>query len=411
MREHIEGTEEGTVMTLVFDNRNELQGRPGLHTLIAGVSFYPHFLGGAGVPAPESFGITQLSSSVLTAYKMYRWVLERQSHFPVPLATCRLLLSPSPVEAEVEPNLHSLTEACTRNNFETAAYEWRTDASLHKDSMTLFYFAGHGIQFSRAEAIVLLEDFGDGRGGLLRNAVSINNLFDGMAPTAARPNVALTQLYFIDASRVLPSRFRDFERITVPDVFSIELRGFDERSATIFYAAAPGGISDALRGEQTVFSRALLQCLNGAAGEVREQETGQEQWYVSINSLREALVYSIHELNQATGAEQDFITRGGVGDAVIHYLDRTPLVDLVLQVDPPDALPFTRVEIMDDIGNPIITLPMPLNPHPYKFKLPAGFYSISAKIDPPIPHFMDFRGRIRPVMPPRYLCKVKVTAS
>lgn len=44
-------------MTLIFDKRNELQGQPGLHALIAGVSSYPHLLGGTGIPAPESLAL------------------------------------------------------------------------------------------------------------------------------------------------------------------------------------------------------------------------------------------------------------------------------------------------------------------------------------------------------------------
>src|SRR5437588_42841 len=117
-------------MTLIFDRRNELQGGPGLHALIAGVSSYPHLPGGTGTPAPARF------------------------------------------------------------------------------SISFFYFVGHGIQSSSAEATVLLENFGDSRGPLLSKAVSINNLFDGMAPSAARQDMALTQLYFIDASRVLPRQLK-----------------------------------------------------------------------------------------------------------------------------------------------------------------------------------------------------------
>lgn len=354
--------------------------------------------------------MTQLSSSVLTAYKMYLWLLERQNHFPVPLATCRLLLSPSQDEEHIEPNLRGLVDPCTRNNFWDAAFEWRDDASLHKDNIALFYFAGHGIQSSRAEAIVLLENFGDGRGNLLQNAVSINNLFSGMAPAAARPDMALTQLYFIDASRVIPRQLKYSELLDAPAIFDIELRGLDERSATIFYAAAPGSKAYALRGETTIFSRALLRCLNGAAGEIREQN-GQEQWYVSVASLVPALDYSIREFNQATGVEQEFIISGLVRDTVIVYLDGPPKVSLVLAVDPIDALQFTRIEIRDDAGKQVLILPKPLNPHPYKCQLPAGIYTIGAKIDPPHPSFADRPGRMLAVMPPNTYMKVKVAAS
>src|SRR2546422_10325560 len=100
-------------MTLIFDNRANLQGKPGLHALIAGVSAYPHLPAGTGTPAPDSFGMQQLSSTALSAYKMYRWLEGWQNRLRIPLATCRLLLSPSQDEATVEPRLSGLAEACT----------------------------------------------------------------------------------------------------------------------------------------------------------------------------------------------------------------------------------------------------------------------------------------------------------
>lgn len=75
-------------MTLIIDERAHLQGQPGFHAFIAGVSSYPHLPGGIGTPAPDSFGMQQLSSAALTAYKMYCWLVERQRKLPVPLATC-----------------------------------------------------------------------------------------------------------------------------------------------------------------------------------------------------------------------------------------------------------------------------------------------------------------------------------
>ena len=115
-------------MRLVFDERARLQGQPGFHALIAGVSAHPHLPGGMGAPAPDSYGMQQLSSTALTAYKMYCWLVERQNKLPVPLATCRLLLSPSSEEVQREPNLHGLADPCTLDQFRAAASEWRTDA-------------------------------------------------------------------------------------------------------------------------------------------------------------------------------------------------------------------------------------------------------------------------------------------
>src|SRR5205085_5850611 len=157
----------------------------------------------------------QLSSTSLTAYKIYQWLLERQARLPLPLATVRLLLSPSNEEAaQIGAELNQLgVTACTRQNFAAEARQWRTDASSHNENVTFFYFAGHGVQRSKNDGVLLLEDFGDPAEGTLHNAAEIINIFNGMAPPASvQQKMARTQFYFVDACRVLPSAFKNFER-------------------------------------------------------------------------------------------------------------------------------------------------------------------------------------------------------
>src|SRR5947207_37494 len=126
-------------MTLIFDNRANLQGKPGLHALIAGVSAYPHLPAVTGTPATDILGMQQCTSTSYSAYMIIRWLEGWQTRLRVPLATCRLLLSPSPDEVAVEAQLNVLTEACTQNNFRTAARQWRADASSHKENVAFFY--------------------------------------------------------------------------------------------------------------------------------------------------------------------------------------------------------------------------------------------------------------------------------
>ncbi len=389
-------------MTPGFDNRANLQGQPDLHVLIAGVSTYQNLPKQNDPLTPESFGMRQLSSTALTKYKIYRWLLDHQQNFPVPLATCRLLLSPSPDEVAVEPGLKGLAEPCTLNNFLVAANDWRTDASSHQENVTFFYFAGHGVQRTKDDSVLLLEDF-DGRiGGLLRNAVDTNNIFKGMAKSNTYPNMAQTQLYFIDACRDFLSAFKNFEPESTTPVFRVQLSGEDKRTAPIFYAAAPGTKVIGIKGGQTLFSRALLDCLNGDAGELKEVN-GQERWHISVHSLNAALETKIDDWNKTLGAQQDFILGGLVANTPTHFLDLTPLVEIVLEVVPLDALNCTRIKVLDDQGVPIpepVPFPVLPNLHPYRCKWIAGFYTISAEIDPPDQRYINFPGRARPVMPP-----------
>ncbi len=377
-------------MTLVFDERNNLQGQPGLHALIAGVSAYPHLPGGTGRAAPNYFGMQQLSSAALTAYKVYQWLLNRQRNLPAQLATCRLLLSPSPAELDAEPSLRGFAHPCTKENFCRMATDWRTDASSHKENVTLFYFVGHGVQRSKNDQILLLEDFGDGIGGTLDKSFDSNNLFYGMSSSVSLANMAETQFYFIDACRVLPSKFKDFERMTVPDVFDVDLSGREKRRATIFYAAVPDSKAYGLRGDQTIFSKALFYCLD-RAGQLYQHEI--DKWCVSVYSLAQALSSYIKDINDIHGTDQDFSFMHYSEDTIIHALDGPPPVDTILEIYPDEALPFVTIEvreIRDDQDQTVWELSAPLTPHPYQRELPAGVYKICARINPPNSSFVDY---------------------
>lgn len=404
-------------MTLIVNNLPQLQGQPGFHAVIAGVSAYRHLPGGGDTAAPDSYGMEQLSSTALTAYKIYRWLLERQSQLPLPLATVRLLLSPSPAEAaeiaKESPRLQ--VDRCTRQNFAADVRQWRGDAGSRDDNITFFYFAGHGVQRSKNDGVLLLEDFGDPNEGTLHNAAEIINIFNGMAPPASvQRKIARTQLYFVDACRVLPSAFKNFEKMTVPDIFNVELSGADDRHAPIFFATVPGVKAYALKNEQSLFSKALLTCLKGAAGATLPEDAhGNVGWHVSVQSLNKTLNDFFPALTGIPDVDQAF-SMGGypTGDTTIHFLDGPPSVEVVLEVDPLAAVPFTKVVIKDvESGAPVEGLPSPLtlDPHPFPCKVPAGIYTIDATIEPVNPLYVDRPGKPRMLMPPRFPWKRVVT--
>jgi hypothetical protein len=387
--------------------RNEnLLGPPGLHAFIVGVSDYKN-LPLPGEPlAPHHLGLRKLSSAALSAYKMYCWLLEHQNDLAVPLVSCRLLLSPSATEIAAAPEIGDLADPATVENFLVQAAGWQNDANSNEGDMTLFYFSGHGAQQSRDDAVLLLEDFGDGVGVPLRKAVDVNNIFNGMARSNQFRTIAQKQLYFIDACRDFLSAFKNLEPQKTTQVFQVQLSGEDTRVAPIFYAAAPGTGALAIPGQQTLFSKALIDCLNGDAGQFEEVE-GQERWNISVHSLCEVLLLKMQELNARFGEQQEFLPGGWWKDTVICFLDHPPLVKVKLKVEPQEAVPCTRIMMMDLLGA-APAIPFPLNPYPYEGAWPAGYYTLSAEIVPPAVPYVNVAPFIRQIVPPHFSRTMKV---
>ena len=395
-------------MALVIDRRAAHGANPGVHAFVVGVSDYPLLPAVPPGVQPPHYGIAPLTSAALGAFAFYNWLIDAHTELPLPLVTCRLLLAPSALELANDPTLAAVGAARPGlTNFLKDAADWRTDASSSPDSITVFYFAGHGVQRTKDDAVLLLEEFGNGIGGPLMNAVDVKNLFYGMAPSPARPQIASTQVYFIDACRNMPAVFTSFETLQPTQVFPVELSGQDNRRAPVFYASIAGTTALGLRGKQTLFSKAVVDCLKNNAADLQEVD-GQERWVVSVHRLAKALEFSIADLNREHGGDQDWGYGGIPKEAPICYLQTTPTVDVQLEIDPDLAVGETTVEVRDETGT-VVAVPDPLNPHPYICKWPAGMYSIGATVAPGNPNgFRPVPPRLRPVLPPRFVRRVKV---
>lgn len=385
-------------MTLVVDHRAELTGQPGLHVLIIGVSAYRHLPGGSGPEAAQSFGLKQLSSTAISAFRFYQWLREAETRFPVPLSTCRLLLGPSQVELDADPTMRDLAAEPTLEAVLEAADAWREDAAGHKDGMTLFYFAGHGVQRTNEDSVLILSDFGKGGGGALRCTIDTGSLYFGMAPSAIRPNLALRQIFVVDACRNFPAAFANFEQLQTTAVFDISLDGTrDSRQAPMFFGAVPGSTAQGIRGKETLFTRALLQGLRGGAA--RPDDDTPTVWGVGVHSLTRALKVAMRDLNVQFGADQEVTTSRDADDVKLVTLAAPPPVEVTVAVDPPDALTCTRVELLSARNRVLQSLPVPLAPHPFTLTLPPGTYGLRAVIDPPHPEYEEYT-LFRQLMPP-----------
>lgn len=378
-------------MALVLDRRTEVDEDSGLHVLLVGVSHYPH-LPETPPPAdagPPDFGLRSLSSPSITAYRLYEWLLERQDFLPVPLATIRLLLSPSQRELDAEPELNTVgAGSATMQDFAQAVCDWRADARAHPDGMTWLYYGGHGLQRNREEAILTLQDFGDGVGGSLSKTVQLQHVINGMAPTADGPqhSVARRQIYFSDACREAPLALRDYERMSTGTVFDVPLGGEDDRAVPVFYATYGGARAWGRRGTVSNFGEALLHALMVAA----DRET-DARWSVRVYDLHEVIAAYLEEhYGHVEGLTQEVVLGGqNTDNLVLHTLDTPPEVGVDIWVDPAGARDVARlqlVNLVDEAGIQHQWGP-PLDAQPLHLTLPAGMYRVQADIVPPTDAF------------------------
>jgi hypothetical protein len=368
-------------MTVVIDNSAALNGGPGVHAFIVGVSDYPALPDKPDDCLPRHHGMVKLDSAALAALQFYRWLRKagREGRLPLPLATCRLLLSPSDLEIQRETTLRKLAARASLQNFLTAATEWRDSAAGHSENITFFYFAGHGVQRNRSNLVLLLEGFGTGVGGPLVHGVDLSALRDGMAPTRDRPNIAQTQYYFADACRTRPTHFREVAEVAPTQVFAPDNSGTDGRIAPIVFATAYGETAAGIRGKGSLFGEELISCLEGRAGDLHELASGEERWAVSLSRL-------INVMTTKARDQRDYEVQvaGTVGDPVICFLTKRPKAEVVFHIVPAEAASAVRISLRpEEVRARTRVLGPPVNPNPHVITIPAGNYRSTATIDPP----------------------------
>ncbi len=403
-------------MTLVYDRRPHLRGKPGCHAFLVGVSSYPHLRGGTGRPAPERLKMGQLSSSALTVYQVFRWLVDRQDRLAAPLATCRVLHSPSEAELAAEPELEKLSDLsqpADLDSFLEAASEWREDAASDQANITFFYFAGYAVQRSRGEAALLLSNLGDGRGGILRNSVDVYSMFLGMAPSEMYPSLASTQLYFIDSVRVGSHEFVTTDWLAATPVFDIVLSGAENRSSVpMFYSWAAPDRPQLHSVAPTAFGKALLTCLSGEAAVPLESESGLETegWVVTVHSLTEGLRRHSEEQRAMDPSSSWDLEVGGLSgrDAPIHHLDSRPTAEVLFDLEPEHLAAHARIRVTDEEGNVVLDVGPPAIPLPRPIRLPAGPYLMDVTIEPPLPEYPSHLTRATMVLPPRSRWRVRL---
>lgn len=387
---------------------------PGVHALIVGVSEYPYLASNDAEPLPHHFGLRKLTSAAPTAFRIYEWLASCVGRLSVPLASCRLLLSPSAAELEETPGMATDAERATLVNFRRAAEAWREDAKKHRDNLMLFYFAGHGLQRTRGDHVLLLDEFGESPARRLEHGIESSALVEGMAPIPERADIARTQLYFFDACRTASSEVARYDKLSAGYLWDVEGVGpdvgyRDDRLAPVFFTCEPGSRAYAIPGQETVFGKALLQCLKGGAGVF---DAVERRWSVTTGSISRALEKHLERINTHYGVSQMFRVSNLGPDSVIHHLDAPPTVPVDITFGPPEARPYTQLRMSDAEDEEVLTLGAPV-PAVHHELLSAGHYLVETVVDSrvdgaPVGQRLLLKNKIYSVEPPESSIPVQV---
>ncbi|WP_275791449.1 hypothetical protein [Pararhizobium gei] len=384
-------------MTLVFDRTADLAGKPQTHVFLVGVSEYTHLPGIDEPPDAASFGLQRLASPALSAWEVCRWLAAHADTLYRPLGSIRLLMSPAPDEvAKLMPitaprgvqmtntqgeritapdgtNISAANvEQADWAHFVTEAWAWRRAAAPHRDSVTMFYYSGHGLERS-GDTLITLADFTDPAGGgkLQRCCEVKSNFVLGMAPTNDEfSNIARSQFYFIDACR---EPLLEPVAITANTASVWEtMAGKDDRTTPIFLATYAGLRALAIRGQATDFCAGLLKALDTGSDNCDVQDA-QGRWPVDSVSLSAALENYFGWM----GTGQFAPTTGTVfGRPRLCWLADPPVVDFRVLVRPDAAIPATEILLTNQNTGFEKRIAASTADHPYPVNVPAGVYSL-----------------------------------
>ncbi len=366
-------------MNLWYRRDDPDDSQPGSHALVIGVSHY-RYLPDSPEDAPpsgagETLGLANVTTPAISAWRFANWLTAADgfNQPTAPLASVRLLLSPSSAEIDETPALGGLDENTvatpTRDNVLDALFAWRQDCNRRRGNIAILYVAGHGIQLSKDDSLVLLHDFARARRAILDAAMDIGNIWRAMAT----PNAAARQYYFVDACRTRPGLFDAYLTTPAGVALDITKEGALD-SAPIFYSASPRSLALGLPAEGTLFCQALLDCLKGNGAEL----DAAGEWVVGTGSLLRHLPATLERLAACHQATQTTVIGGQLRDAVLHRPREAPDVSLGIKVSPQEAAGHAHCTLADFNGETVYDQePVPTE---ITLNVKAGLYALQLAV-------------------------------
>ena len=221
------------------------------------------FLPADEAPAPTDRGDLRPPpgrTPATSGWRFAKWLADEYRNAAAPVASVRLLLSPSEFEQTAVPDLAALPAEvmpATRDNVAEAVDEWHAACATNPENVAIFYAGGHGIQMSKDDGgIVLLQDFARRPAAPLDHSLDVGAVRKGMAGAT----MAQQQFYFVDACRVRPEAAIAFQTLGTGVGLQNPFEGAPRCSA-VYFSASPRRRRWGSSGDGTLFVQALLDCL------------------------------------------------------------------------------------------------------------------------------------------------------
>jgi hypothetical protein len=356
-------------------------GKSATHALVIGTSKYPHLLpkdvwNEDARAALLDLGLEQLTSTATGAYRFAEWLKAQGKYLDGPLASIRLLLSPTQAEAKglgIEAELGTkkpIRPACF-SQVRRAFRSWYADCNESRHNVALLYVAGHGLVDANRITYVALEDFAK-ESTFLDGAIDFRNIFDELEKMQAR-----RQYILIDACQVKAIHASDYDRWKMGGkvILDTKKQHPDRKLYRCkIYSTWRGDLAYETRdGTGTVFSRALLDCLKTVAV-VWEPPHG---WCVTLKSLNDRLPKRVNYVASSEGVKQfpliDASEAPHPEGTVLVKINEPPIVPFTLQVAPVGVVPQLSAHFREPRrGEEILAGPLPS--HPYINDIKPGHY-------------------------------------
>lgn len=357
------------------------------HALVIGVSRYPFLDGPEQTRLGATFAMAELSAAASSAADVASWLISEYDS-DAPLATMRILLSPSEGETIDGAIAPLLTAPCpaTRAAVNEEMEGFVADCES-QDAVAFVYVVGHGVQFTKRGAVLLLEDVARIRRPELHGALDVAGCFEGLDG----PEFAPTQFWFFDACR---ERLQSPDLETFAGAYTLSVPTGNAESSTLYLGSSTREAAFSVRDGRSIFSTALLEALRGAGAD-GPSDLASDDWWVTTTKLLEAVKSAVKRLAQQHGADQNVEPVGLSGTTRIHRINGVPQVPVRLALNPEAAGDTSRLSLLFNGTEPRV---LDSAVWPFVATVPAGFYKIKVATQSP---YQDFE-RLRPLGPPGF---------